>query len=308
MRPPSCLAVGCVVLLSLSGRAVAQTTYTWNGDGADGMWSTSANWSGGTRPVSSLTDTLITFSGATNTSTTIDSFYGSTLQVRGLSFANGSGPFTVASAGTILEVGADGLLANGGSATQIISAPVRLGANQTWTAVGPSVLRVSGPIDLSSYTLTTGMTGTGRLELDGVISGTGKLDPHRVILGGANTYSGGTLIDNGGWVQTATIAGLGTGLAELKGNSTITVTGAGDATLSGGLAVTNLATNDINRLQINHAQAVVRIAPGGLTGTGTLSREGTGTLVLTGANSFSGTFYTGTGGRVELVDSGGGTS
>jgi autotransporter-associated beta strand protein len=301
-------ALSCLVLFGLSSPAAAQTTtYTWTGGGGDGNWSTLDNW-GGSRPVSSLTDTLISLAGTTNTATTIDTFYGSTLQIRGLTFENAAGPFTVAGGGPVLEVGVGGIVANGGSVTQVISAPVRLGANQTWTAVGPSTLRVSGQVDLNGFTLTTGTTGLGLLELTGPVVGTGRLDPHRIILSGANTYSGGTLIDNGGWVQTATAAGLGTGLVELKGNSTITVTAAGDATLGSGLAVTNVGANDINRLQINHVQAVVRLPAGGLSGTGTLSREGTGTLILTGANPFSGTLYTGTGGRMELIDSGGGAS
>lgn len=297
------------LLLGLSTPASAQiTTYTWNGGGTDGNWSTQANWANGTRPVSSLTDTLISLAGTTNTATSIDTFYGSTLPIRGLTFENAAGPFTVASGGPVLEVGVGGILANGGSVTQTISTPVRLGADQTWTAIGPSILHVNGQVDLNGFTLTTGVTGLGMVQLAGQVVGTGRLDPHRITLSGANTYSGGTLIDNGGWVQTATAAGLGTGLVELKGNSTITVTAAGDATLGSGLAVTNVNGNDINRLQINHAGATVRLPAGGLSGAGALSREGTGTLILTGANPFSGALSTGTGGRMELIDTGGGAS
>lgn len=307
MIPGRCLLLSCGLLLSLCAPAAAQITYTWNGGGSDGNWSTPANW-GGTRPVSSPTDTVISLAGTTNTATTIDTFYGSTLQVRGLTFQNAAGPFTVASAGPVLEVSLGGIAANGGAVTQVISAPVRLAADQTWSAVGPSVLRVTGPIDLGNYTLATTVTGAGSVELAGTISGTGQLAPHRVVLSGTNTYSGGTVVDAGAFVQTATAAGLGTGLVDLKGNSTIAVTAAGDATLPGGLWVTNTGANDINRLQINNDLATVRLPAGGLAGSGTLSREGTGTLVLTGANPFSGTLYTGTGGRLELVATEGATS
>ena len=297
--------LSALFLAGLCAPASAQTTYTWNGGGADGNWSNGANW-GGTAPPSSLTDTLLTFAGSTNLNTTIDSFpWASTFQVRGLTFANNTSSFLIDSTGATLEVGVDGIATSGGSVTHVISAPVRLGADQTWSSPFPTLLRITGPVDLGSHTLNA--TGAW-VEVAGVISGTGRLDPSRIILSAANTYSGGTLVDAGGWIQATSAASFGSGLVDLRGNSTITITAAGDATLAGGLQVTNTNTNDINRLQINHDQAVVRLPAGGLTGTGTLSREGTGTLILTGANAFSGTLYTGSGGRMELIDTGGGAS
>jgi fibronectin-binding autotransporter adhesin len=297
-------------LFALRTPAAAQTTYTWNGGGANGNWSTAANW-GGTAPVSSLTDTIIALAGATNTSTTIDASYGATLQIRGLSFAAGASPFTVASAGPVLEIGADGITGLGGTSNHTISAPIRLGANQTWSLAGTNGrIIASGPVDLGSRTLTFGATGaTWFVEVQGVVSGTGQLVVRgRTVLQAANTYSGGTLIDGGFGLQIASAASLGTGLVDLKGNSFITVTAAGDTTIVGGLAVNNVASNDINRLQVNNAQATIRLPAGGLSGSGTFSREGTGTFILTGANPFSGTLVTGTGGRMELIDAGGGAS
>jgi fibronectin-binding autotransporter adhesin len=59
---------------------------------------------------------------------------------------------------------------------------------------------------------------------------------------------------------------------------------------------------------VNAPGATLRFQPGGLQGNGDLQISGLGTKFLTGTNPFSGRLVTGTGGRLELIDTGGGAS
>jgi len=304
-----------VGLLTLAvGPASAQTTtYTWSGAGGDGNWSTSANW-GGTAPASSLTNTRINLTGATNTTTTIDAFYGSTLQVLGLTVATNAGPFVVGSSGAVLEIGAEGVTFNGGGSDQTIAAPVRLGADQMWVNAGTGHLKLTGSVDTNGRTLTLGKvpsSGEGRwwIDLLGPVTGSGRLTAAgRVTMRGANTYSGGTTVADQGWLVVDSAANLGTGQVSLNNRGTLTLEAAVDSTLAGPLVVTNTGGNDWGSIQVNPAGATLRFQPGGLQGTGDLDLSGFGTKILTGHNSLTGRISPGTGGRLELIDSGGGAS
>jgi autotransporter-associated beta strand protein len=314
------VSAGLLALALTAGPAPAQTTTcTWTGAGGDGNWSTGANW-GGTAPAPSLTDTRISLAGLTNTSTTIDAAYGDTLQVLGLTFAANAGPFTVGSGGTVLEVGAEGVVNNSGQ-DQVVSAPVRLGANQTWSSFAQfKRTRFTGPMDLNGFDLTLGATsstlGGWWIDLLDPVSGSGRLTVvGRATLRGANTYSGGTLVDSPGTDQTASLyvdsaANLGTGPVELRNRGTLVFEAAADSTLAGPLLVTggSAGFNEWNTLRVDQAGTTLRLQPGGLQGSGgRLVVSGPGTVVLTGANPFAGELYT-SAGRLELIDSGGGAS
>lgn len=136
------------------------------------------------------------------------------------------------------------------------------------------------------------MTGT----INSVIAGTGglnKTDLGTLVLGGANTYSGGTTVSSG-VLQVSTDSNLGAasgGLtfaggtvragATLTSNRAVTI-GAGGGTLD---TVANTVT-----------------LSGAVTGTGALTKSGTGTLVLSGVNTNTGT-TTVAGGTLRLLNS-----
>jgi fibronectin-binding autotransporter adhesin len=133
---------------------------------------------------------------------------------------------------------------------------------------------------------------TGTLTVSGVVSGAAGMNLTKVgtgtlVLSGANTYSGATAI-NEGTVQISSDARLGTAPAAAT---------AGQLTFNGGtLATTTTMTLNTNR--------GVALATGGGTfdtltgttltyggvvaGTGNLTKTGAGTMVLTGANTYSG--------------------
>ncbi len=69
------VAGAAMAVQSAAVRAITYTTYTWTGNGSDNNWSTTANWSGGTVPVSS-DSSIVEFSGTVpNTTSNANSAY-----------------------------------------------------------------------------------------------------------------------------------------------------------------------------------------------------------------------------------------
>ena len=100
-----------------------------------------------------------------------------------------------------------------------------------------------------------------------------------VVLAGANTYSGGTTVTNGATVQVTNSSSIGTGGLTLD-NGTIQA-GASGLTFNNAVLLTNKGgTFDVfgNALTWN----------GVISGSAVLNKQGAGTLILAGANTFVG--------------------
>uniref|UniRef100_UPI004047410B autotransporter-associated beta strand repeat-containing protein n=1 Tax=Orrella sp. TaxID=1921583 RepID=UPI004047410B len=155
----------------------------------------------------------------------------------------------------------------------------------------------------------------------GVMSGTGGLTKENagtLILTGANTYSGGTTV-SGGTLQgnTASLQGTivnnsqvvfdqatdgtysgvmsGTGGLTKENAGTLILTGAntysGGTTVSGGTLQGNTASLQgtiVNNSQVVFDQATDGTYSGAMSGTGGLTKQNAGTLILTGTNTYSG--------------------
>ena len=132
-------------------------------------------------------------------------------------------------------------------------------------------------------TFTTTATGAGgNLLLGGTIDGSGGLTAAgggSVMLTGANTYSGGTTVNSGATLQV------------------------GDGNVSG--SVTGNIT-DNGSLVFNRADSPVY--GGIISGSGSLSLIGTGTVSLTGANNYSGGTTIGAAARLQFGNGGTGGS
>jgi len=173
------------------------------------------------------------------------------------------------------------------SVFQIVS-PLNMAADKTMVMiVGTNIVTMDGAgsswngnmiLDpgTNSFNITTNNTGSLNPDfaVNGVISGGGvllKLGVGLLELTNNNTYTGGTRI-NAGTLSVSTINALGSGTLAFGGGS-FRYTGAGTET--SGLSITNIsaATYDITD------SSGVLILNGAISGVGTLTKGGSGTLV-----------------------------
>ncbi|MEO8023510.1 autotransporter domain-containing protein [Polaromonas sp.] len=155
----------------------------------------------------------------------------------------------------------------------------------------------------------------------GAMSGTGnltKIGAGVLGLSGANTYTGGTTVTAGtlqgdttslqgniinntavifSQAATGTYAGQmsGTGFLNKTGAGTLVLTGAntysGGTTVSGGIlqgSSTSLQGNILNNAAVTFDQASVGTYASAMSGTGSLTKQGAGNLILSGTNTYSG--------------------
>ncbi len=220
----------------LSGTAQA-AALTWDistvtagpQDGA-GTWDTSTTkWWNGTADVrwTTTTDTAVFggLSGAAGSVTVAAAGIG----VDAILFRPvASGTYTLAGTG-LITLGAGGINA---TTTANISAPVTLGAAQSWITASSKTLTISGAVTNGASTLT--VDGAGTTAISGIIgggsggltkSGTGTL-----TLKGANSYTGVTNVD-GGTLNFATTNGkiLNTSAVNVNSGGTIEFSLGGNA-------------------------------------------------------------------------------
>ncbi|WP_130619115.1 autotransporter-associated beta strand repeat-containing protein [Dyella amyloliquefaciens] len=205
----------------------------------------------------------------------------------------GSTQLEKADLGTLILGGANtytgGTAINGG--TLQVSADDNLGAATGSLSLDSGTLAVTGPgfTTARSVTLNTGggtidVAPAGTFAASGVIGGTGsltKVDTGTLVLSGANTYTGGTAI-NGGTLQVSADNNLGAATGSLSLDS-------------GTLAVTGPGFTLARSVTLNTGGGTIDVAPAGtltvsgvIGGTGSLTKGDTGTLVLSGSNTYTG--------------------
>ena len=303
----------------------ANGTCTWTG-ATNGNWSlagSGANWSGAGSTYTdgsavifqdSAQNTNISISGSgvrpamvtfTN-NTTPYTFSGGGISALAIIALNGSGSVTFNSAntysgGTTINAG----VLTAGNNTALGTGIVSVGASGTvnFMTAAPSIggLGGAGSIVLGSaagqvYTNLTVNNG-GNNSFSGVISesapGLGSLNMTgfgTLTLLGANTYSGATTISGGTLalgnslaLQQSTLDTSGSGVLSLGSLAAVTLGGlAGPGTL----ALSNAASAAV-ALTVGNNNANTTYS-GMLQGSGSLSKVGNGTLLLSGSNSYTG--------------------
>jgi autotransporter-associated beta strand protein len=238
---------------------------------------------------------------------TIDVAGGTTLTYNGI--AAGTGNLTLTDAGSLALGGANtytgtttiinaGTLQAGASSAILSTSDVIDNATLDLDGYSPTIGALSGSGTVTSsvagsVTLTVGATNDSG-TFSGVIQDGGgtvaltKTGTGTETLSGTNTYSGATTI-NAGTLSIAADSNLGAA----PGSAT-----PGSLTLSGGtLATTATLTLNANRgISLGASGGTIDVASGktltysGIAaGTGSLTKTDTGTLVLGGGNSYSGT-------------------
>jgi autotransporter-associated beta strand protein len=143
--------------------------------------------------------------------------------------------------------------------------------------------------------------------LSGAISGPGALTTQGsgiVVLSGSNTYAGGTTI-NAGTLEIDTPASIPTGgaVAIAASGAQLDLSSAGGAVQIGDLSSVagGLVTLGANNLTFGTANDTS--FAGAISGSGVLTKQGSGTLEVDGANPFTGTFNI-TAGTVDTASTG----
>ncbi|WP_233506436.1 autotransporter-associated beta strand repeat-containing protein [Comamonas sp. AG1104] len=206
----------------------------------------------------------------------------------------------VSGTGGLIKNGASNLTLNGintySGGTTLNAGTVTLGTSAglgsgAVTVAGASTLDTTAPLVLANnlnVNANLSVAGNNNLTLGGVIAGAGTLTKNGLAdltLTGNNTFSGTFDVQSGslttlGNSALGSNAGVNLGAAatlNLGGSGSLaSLTGSGTALIGGG-----------NTLSIggNNASSIF---DGVLTGTGELSKLGTGTLTLTGLNSLTG--------------------
>lgn len=294
--------------------SVGQTPITWSST-SDTDFSDGANWTGGVAPADNPSINSAAFTGIGTANPVLTT----SQTVQGLSFTGGDYTFS-ASGGAVLTLGNGGITKtfSGGNAT--VSVDLIMSSHLGWSSAG-----------IGKWLTLSG-------DISGNFSPTAQAQGN-LLLSGTNTYTGATTIDyNGGIMQFAKTASLYNGdtaswtAANLNvggGNFGTTYTGSGTVAFNvGGTGefsagnVTTLLTN-LSTVSNNGLKSGASIgfdtsnAAGGTftvadliadstgTGGGTVGfmKLGTGTLVLSGANTYTGNTFI-FGGTLQLSGSG----
>jgi uncharacterized repeat protein (TIGR01451 family) len=258
MRATSTAVLIALALCGIVAPTLAQT-FTWSG-AQNANWSIGNNWVGGVAPAGTGAENLVFPNGPANLLTNNNmnnaAFNSITIKGSGYTLSNKA-----------ITVGAGGLADSSAAGTNTISFAVSFAATRTVT------------VSNAGATLT----------ISGVISGAGGLTKSgagTVVLSAANTYTGVTTI-NGGAIAIAADAGLGSapGAASpgkiVFGGGTLRTTATFTLAANRGIALTGPGT-------ISTDPATTLTYGGIIAGAGSLTKTGTGTLLLSGVNSYTG--------------------
>jgi autotransporter-associated beta strand protein len=184
--------------------------------------------------------------------------------------------------GDLLDSGTVTLGANRGIGIGLLTGSV--GTNALLDAASGQTLAVEGVI-----------ASAGNTGIDNLVVNTGTGDKGTVVLGGANTFNGSTVVANGFLQIANTLALLDSTVnynyqgGNLVFDPSVTAATLGGLTGSQNLGLTNLSSQAVN-LSVGNNGAGTTYS-GGLTDNalgGALTKIGAGTLILSGASSYTG--------------------
>jgi hypothetical protein len=289
--------------------------YIWTGGGANALWATAANWSGGAAPGSGNTAVFKGSTCSSNCSPTI----GASINIKGIRMASDYTGTITQSAGKTVTVGSIGWAQLGGTYVGSSSGDaITIGGNYILQSPGSFVATGTSLVFTNSY--ATPAITPGNVTYNNVtFSGTGM----NFSLGGATMNIGGTLslgaTSAGGTFNSGTLAVGGnvtvTGTGGFTGSVLIKLTGN-----ASGQTVSSTGGGSLPNLTIDTGTNPVTMS-GSITFTGNYIVTTVGTFTSTGSTlSFTQSYNTATitpgsvtynnvafGGTSATYDLGGGT-
>ncbi|MEI7534591.1 MAG: glycosyl hydrolase, partial [Verrucomicrobiae bacterium] len=238
------------------------TPSVWTGASST-SWMITNNWVAGNAPSASESVTFNSLSTA-HLATVLNSNY----NVFAISLTTPVGPVSIGGANT-LTVGSGGIDLSSASQNLTVTAPLVLGAIQSWIVTNGATLSVNG-----------GMSGSGAVNIAG-----GGI----VSLGGTATYTGDTTVFAGGTLQMAATNVLpnGVGVGNVNVSGTLDLNGTAQAinVLNGSGVVDNTAVGPATLTITNDSfSGVIQNSGGALA----LVKIGTGSATLSGTNTYRG--------------------
>lgn len=205
---------------------------------------------------------------------------------------DGAGKLTKQGSGTLILAAANDY--QGG--TDVNAGVVQVASDQNLGRAGTLVTLATGTLRATaSFVMARGMTiqaagGTVdtsaagvRLEANGVVGGDGRLTKTGdgvLVLAGSNTYRGGTSI-NGGVVEVAANDNLGDAGGSVSfSNGTLRTA----SSFSSARAISLVAAGTVDTTRAGETLSI----SGTISGGGSLRKDGAGTLVVTGTNTYTG--------------------
>ncbi|CAI1110713.1 autotransporter outer membrane beta-barrel domain-containing protein [Serratia quinivorans] len=147
-----------------------------------------------------------------------------------------------------------------------------------------------GTISSASGTMVINSGSGNTATINSVLAGSGRRDIKgggTIVLGGVNSYTGNTTVSGNSTLQVSTDANLGASTGTLS---------LGDTSTRGTLAITGNLFNSTRSVTLGQGGATINVASGGqaimggvLGGSGAFTFAGAGKLILSGANTYSGT-------------------
>ena len=239
---------------------------------------------------------------------------------RGFTLANGtSSTINVSTSGVLLTLSGNSA-ATTGSLVKAGAGTLVLGGNHSYTGsttISAGALHIAGGARLGGGNYGGNISNQGTLQvnvdpsdtliLSGTISGSGnliKIGNGILALAGNSSFSGGTAL-NGGTLQIGHDNALGVGVINMVSNPTFTSTDATDRVIgnafgsfstpifgaasgqTGNLTFTNTGSLAISGTRVVTVLNTTSIATS-FTGTALMTKNGAGTLVLVGNNTYTG--------------------
>jgi outer membrane autotransporter protein len=316
---PLCLALALAGLALVPGTSQAQANVFSPAANTD--WNDASNWSGGTPTAASVvrvpTNEQVDIGGPAQAGTLQIEEIGQVVVHTGGALAAGTvqlgtGPSPGATASLLIDgsvtasrvsvgdAGSGGQITISGAGASLNVAPPSLAAGDQFIVgnQGDGFLSIRSGATVTvggTRTLHLGRVGNGTLDI-GNMGASGTLDANAVVLGTAGSTILFNQNDSTPYTFSAAISGVGS--VDVTGASAAATILTGANSYTGGTFVrtnaqltgttTSLQGNISNEGVLTFDQATDGIFAGALSGGGTLLKEGSGTVTLSGTNSNTG--------------------